>query len=70
MDYMKIGILELREELESKLFYLAQWMGDFNVDRNQSSKGLEYYKLADQYLPNDFTIEYKITKFQKEIKHS
>lgn len=62
--------LELREELESKLFHLAQWMGDFNIDHHQSSKALEYYQLANQYRPDDFTIEYKIKKLQKEIKHS
>ena len=64
-------ILELRDELESKLSSLAQWMGDFNVDRNHNSKALEYYKLANQYRPDDFTIEYKITKLQREkINHS
>lgn len=57
-------ILELRVELESKLFNLAQWMGDFNIDNNQSPKALEYYKLANQYRPDDYTIEYKIKKLQ------
>lgn len=59
--------LQLHEEIESKLFHLAQWMGDFLVDRNQISKALEYYKQANQYCPDDFAMEYKITKLQKEI---
>ncbi|WP_379969231.1 alpha/beta fold hydrolase [Ectobacillus sp. sgz5001026] len=59
-------ILELREELESKLFNLAQWMGDFYFDKNQNSKALEYYRLANQYRPDDCTIEYKITKLRRE----
>lgn len=55
-------ILEIREELESKLFSLAQWMGDLYVEKSQNSKALEYYKLANLYHPGDFTIEYKIAK--------
>jgi pimeloyl-ACP methyl ester carboxylesterase len=59
-------ILLLREELENKLFDLAQWMGDFHGDRNQDTKALKYYKMANRYHPGDFTIEYKITQLQKE----
>lgn len=60
-------ILILREEVENKLFGLAQWMGDFYVDRNQRLKAIEYYKTANKYCSDDFTMEYKITKLQKEM---